>query len=369
MRAYEIARDPSLKPIWDPKIPFPTIDKMKDLDILTHVAVERAVPEGYHFLLEATIARHKDKFFLGWANHRQREDGKNLDCLVRGKTSSDGFHWSEAETWMEAPLAGAESYNHPLIFSDGNTLYAYIASWYDLHPYMHVFTFNEETKKWDIHPESRVEGFVPFCAPQRLDDGNWIMSGSNFWWEAAVVISHGDDLTKWDMITIPKADNFLLLFPESSVIKRKDRLTLFCRSHVSYNTASISESYDNGRTWTSLAHSNYPMTDSMPYAGVLSTGQNYLITNGFEQGRALLTIALTDKGGEYFNRIFKIRHDMWPSRRLFGGYDDGMGSHVGTPTEWSYPKAIEHDGNLYVVYSQGKEDCCMSIIPIEVLQD
>ena len=110
------------------------------------------------------------------------------------------------------------------------------------------------------------------------------------------------------------------------------------------------------------------MTDSMPYAGTLSTGQNYLITNNLEEGRALLTIAVTDKDRGYFNRMFKIRHQKWPARRLFGGYDDGLGSHAGKPTEWSYPKAVEHGGNLYVAYSQGKEDCSMSIIPIEVLQ-
>ena len=37
------------------------------------------------------------------------------------------------------------------------------------------------------------------------------------------------------------------------------------------------------------------------------------------------------------------------------------------PTEWSYPSAVEHDGNLYIAYTQGKEDCALSIVPIGVL--
>ena len=53
------------------------------------------------------------------------------------------------------------------------------------------------------------------------------------------------------------------------------------------------------------------------------------------------------------------------SARLFGGW--GEGSRVGKPTEWSYPGAIEHDGKLYVAYTQGKEDCALSIIPLSAL--
>ena len=41
MYAYEIARDPFVKPVWDPKVHFPDVQEMPDLDIITNVAVER----------------------------------------------------------------------------------------------------------------------------------------------------------------------------------------------------------------------------------------------------------------------------------------------------------------------------------------
>jgi hypothetical protein len=41
---------------------------------------------------------------------------------------------------------------------------------------------------------------------------------------------------------------------------------------------------------------------------------------------------------------------------------------VGNSTEWSYPAAIEHEGKLYVTYTQGKEDCVLSIIPLTALE-
>lgn len=42
-------------------------------------------------------------------------------------------------------------------------------------------------------------------------------------------------------------------------------------------------------------------------------------------------------------------------------------SSVGRPTEWSYPAAIGHDGKLCVIHTQGKEDCALSIIPVNAL--
>ena len=86
-----------------------------------------------------------------------------------------------------------------------------------------------------------------------------------------------------------------------------------------------------------------------------------------EGGRTLLTIALTEPGGGLFKYIYKLRHCAWPAIRLFGGYSP-IDSYKGCETEWGYPKTCEHDGNLYIIYSQGKEDCAMSIVPVSCLK-
>ena len=36
--------------------------------------------------------------------------------------------------------------------------------------------------------------------------------------------------------------------------------------------------------------------------------------------------------------------------------------------QWSYPYGHEHDGKLFVVYSIGKEDCGLSVLPIASLR-
>lgn len=362
----DLAADTSLIPVWDPAVPFPSPQTMRDLDIVTHVSVARAQSGGYHYLHEATIAWHRDRFYLGWANHRTKETG-DYDELIRGCTSLDALHWSEPAIWAQAPLINATSHNHPLLFSHGGKLYGFFVCWREGHrPTTELFILDDATGKWVWHKESAIPEFVPFCTPQRMADGNWVLGGENYWYDAAVAISDGDNLMKWTMVTIPRPEEIRLRFPECAIVHQHDRLLAICRPRQDDSgkgevfTAPVSESRDCGRTWTSLGMSNFPLAPSQPFAGRLSTGQNYLLTNSLEDGRGLLSIAVTGPEGGLFRRIFKLRHQQWPRRRLFG-------NAVGESTEWSYPNAFERNGNLYITYSQGKEDCALSIVPVEAL--
>lgn len=364
----ELAATPSLVPVWDPAVPFPSPREMRDLDIVTHVAVERARPDGYHYLHEATMAWHRDRFYLGWANHRETETGDH-DELIRGCVSSDALHWSEPSIWAQAPLLpGSTSFNTPLLFSHNDTLYGFFVCWREEHiPTTELFILNNSTGKWEWQKESAIPRFVPFCTPQRMADGNWLIGGENHWYDAAVAISDGDDLTKWKMVTVPRPDNLKLLYPEAAIVDRGEgNLLIFCRPPEEKPgipgalTAPVAESHDCGHTWSPLALSNFPLSPAQPFAGKLSTGHNYLLTNSLEDERYLLSIALTDSGGGLFRHIFKVRHQQFPQIRL-------LGNAVGKPTEWSYPNAFEHNGNLYIACTQGKEDCVLSIIPVEVL--
>lgn len=374
----ELAARGDLFPVWDPSVHFPSHETMPDPEIITHVVIERAKPDGWHYLHEATIQWHKDRFYAAFANHRIRETGDHNE-IIRGCTSPDGLHWSEPEIWCEPPLIGANSYNHPLLFSHGGVLYGFFVCWDDDHnPHTEIFTLDESTELWIHHPASKIPMFLPFCTPQKMEDGNWILGGENHWYYGAAAISRGDDLLHWDFVRIPRDDDFKILFPECAIVNHGNgHLLAVCRPYCGHHphliienqrmtTAPVSESFDYGRSWTKLALSNYPLDESQPFAGRLSTGQNYLITNSLEEGRALLSIAVTEPGGKLFRRVYKVRHQKWPARRLFGGF--GGGTYAGKPTEWSYPNAFEHDGKLYIAYTQGKEDCVLTIIPVGELK-
>ncbi len=364
----ELAADTSRFPIWDPTVPFPSAMEMPDLDIVTHVSVERAKPGGYHYLHEATIAWHRDRFYACWANHPTKETGDH-DELIRGSISSDALHWSEPTIWAKAPLVGATSINQPRLFSHDDKLFAFFTCWREEHiPTTEIFILNDSTGEWEWQEKSSIPVFVPFCSPQRMDNGNWIIGGSSHWNNAAVAISDGDNFTKWEKVIIPRPADLKLLYPETAIINQGHRLLACCRPPDRQTlTAPVAESRNCGRSWTPLCLSNFPLADSMPFSGRLSTGQNYLLTNSLEseEGRCLLSIAVTGPEGGLFRRIFKLRHQKWPAIRLFGGQDKGTA--VGKNTEWSYPSAIEHNGSLYIINTRGKEDCVLSIVPVEVL--
>lgn len=356
------AADTELFEVWDPKVAFPAFDEMPDLDIVTHVAVERAQPGEYHYLHEPAIAWHRDLLQVCFANHPVAETNVR-DEVIRGRRSVDGLRWSEASIWAEAPLGDVESYNHPVLFEDEGRLLGFFTGWRNERPHTQLFMFDDDRQEWQ-HLGKKITGFIPFCPPQRLADGNWIMGGELFWYEAAVAISHGDDLTQWDTVQLPRSEGVELIFPETAIVQQPERLVAVCRPK-DHETALASESRDNGRTWTALRPSNFPMAASKPFAGKLSTGQHYLMTCNLEEGRCLLSIAVTRPEGGPFCRVWKLRHQQYPKVRVFGGWGDG--SRVGKPTEWSYPAAVEREGKLYIAYTQGKEDCALSVVPVEVL--
>ncbi len=108
------------------------------------------------------------------------------------------------------------------------------------------------------------------------------------------------------------------------------------------------------------------MAQSKPCAGLLSNGQRYLIcTTAANNGgrRAPLTIAVSEPGEALFSKVFVIRH------AEFTGAGE---SHA--RVSLSYPCATEHDGKLYVGYSNNGgrngnlNSAELAIIPIAKLK-
>ena len=364
LSSVELAADPGALPLWDATVPFPSYEEMPDLGVVTHVQVERAQCGDYHYLHEPAIAFHNGVLHAGWANH-PRFEANVKDELLRGRRSTDGgLTWGAAAIWVAPPALGGESWNHPVLMSHQGRLWGFFTRWEKEEPRTELFNLDETKQTWQP-AQARIPGFIPFTPPRKMRDGNWIVSGELNWFEPAVAISHGDDFTRWDVVRIPRPGAMKLLFPETTLLERGDTLVAICRPKGA-KTAPASVSRDCGRTWTPLRPSNFPIAESKPLCGRLSTGQQYLITDNLEQGRSLLSIAVTAPGGDTFCRIWKIRHQQTPVRRLLGAPDGGK-THVGGHTEWSYPAAIEHEDRLIIIYTQGKEDCALSIIPVSAL--
>ena len=109
------------------------------------------------------------------------------------------------------------------------------------------------------------------------------------------------------------------------------------------------------------------MTTSKPCAGLLSNGQRYLIcTTTADSGkrRSPLTIAVSRPGEDSFSRVFVIRLAVFP-----GGPGESL-----PQSALSYPCAVEHEGKLYVGYSnsggrRGNHNSAeLAIIPLTALR-
>jgi len=110
-------------------------------------------------------------------------------------------------------------------------------------------------------------------------------------------------------------------------------------------------SRDHGRTWSDPGEHNFPMESSKIYAGLLSTGQRYVLCNlPTSHRRALLVIAVSPPGRKAFSKMWKIR--------------DGACQALRAGPEWSYPCAVEANGKLHVVYTSEKHHCVMTVIPV-----
>ena len=204
--------------------------------------------------------------------------------------------------------------------------------------------------------------------PVRMNDGHWIMPGfivgdGN---PAAVAISEGDNLLKWTLSVIPRSAVKHRMWGESSVVVHGSHVLNIARfGHRAL--ALVAESRDYGQTWTASKISNLPMATSKPCAGVLSTGQSYLIcttTADSKHRRSPLTIAIGEAGGGTFSQVYTIRH---------AKLDDGPGESSPN-AQLSYPYAVEHQGKLYVGYSnsngrRGNHNSAeLAVIPIESLR-
>ena len=267
-----LAADRSRFSVWDPDVEFPAPENMRDPEIITQVEIERAVEGEWHYLHEASITWHKGLFYTAWANSRKFENF-NHDEIIRGKTSKDGLTWSEVKVWMEAPALGATSFNCPLLFSTGEKLYGFFVAWYgeEHRPTTEIFVFNEEKQVFEHQPGRGLKWFLPFGRPQKLPNGNWMISGEDYWWQSCVAISKGDDFLSWEMHRIPNPEHkeegaFTLRFPESATYRDGDRLVNFCRPDNRYEpfVAPVAVSFDWGESWSEMELSNFAHARSQP---------------------------------------------------------------------------------------------------------
>lgn len=351
-------------PLWDERVPLLKAAALPVLpDVEFHVIKKQEPDEtdGAAWTLGGGLAWHKGRLYTSYGYNKAEENTDTEEAHVR--MSDDG-----GKTWGPPVVMdhgkGHFGVSHGVFLSQGGKLWAFQGAFYKniQGGYTRAYLLDEGTGQWQAKGTLEIGGFWPMQEPQKMDDGNWIMAGVNIDGRnhAAVAISHGDDFTKWEKAVIPAA-RYITMRGESAVLVQGRHITSISR-YGDRAIALISTSEDYGRTWSAMRPSNLPMATSKPCAGILSTGQRYLIctTTADTVGkRSPLTIAVSRPGEALFSKVFVIRHSLFPEGPV-------VSSEI---ADFSYPYATEHEGRLYVGYTHKSQAANeLAIIPLSQLR-
>lgn len=353
-----LAAGPDVFALWDEKTPWPAAERRERPAGAMDVVVHRA-DEQFQFLHDNAVVWHKDMLLAAWYNCPRAE--MQQASAIRGRRSRDGgATWSEVEVIADDRAKKGILYVPVALLSHDGTLYAFVTNMVgaDLVVNCEVFALNEAAGCW----ESRgfiADGFLPNCAPVRMGNGNFIMAGrvadrpkgKPEW--PAVAISRGGSITRpWTVVRL--AEKPLPPFPETTVWVDHSKITAIVREP---SGSRVFTSRDYGRAWAGPMQTNLPIEHTKLYAGLLSTGQRYLVWNVPSERsgprRNELVIGASRPGKQQLSAVWRIRC--------------GRSEELGCGPEWSYPCAVEHDGKLYVIYTSEKKHSVMTVIPVASL--
>jgi hypothetical protein len=359
-------------PLWDGTQTLPKAAELPQVEGARFHVIKQARPDtdGCNFTLGIGLAWHKGRMYASYAYNQGAENTPTEEAHVR--VSKDGGKTWDPTVVMDAG-EGDLAVSHGVFLSHGGRLWAFMGAFYahsQLYHRVHAraYLLDENSGTWKPQGPIVGGGFWPMQEPQKMADGNWIMAGLRIGGQygetgnlPAVAISKGDDFTKWELVVIPAEANLGNIWGESTVIVEAGRILNISR-YGKKALALLSQSEDHGRTWTPSAPSNLPMATSKPYAGILSTGQRYLVcTTTADTGgaRSPMTIAVSKPGETFFSKVFLVRRSVFPE-----------GPGVSAPNaDFSYPYAVEHDGHLYIGYTHKSHIANeLAIVPVDRLK-
>lgn len=326
---------------------------------IEHRTIHRPAEDEHKFLHGAAIVFHKGVLYANWANSPTNENGPHE--TLRGRRSKDGGKTWESLEVVGPGFDGPDRHSHGVLFRHKGELWTICSRFGAGEPggrrfrglRGEAFALDEKANQW------RSRGIVmrncwPYDEPVRMGNGSFITGGQDKDGYPVVAVSRGDDFTKWDSVLIPFPPQLKPSFAETTVWADGAHALAVIRGGG--GVAWVSTSDDHGKTWAKARPSNLPMPRAKAYLGRLGTGQLYLVSN--YRNRDTLCISAGKPGEKTLSRMWRLRHGKSGPPRFPG---------AAKAKQWSYPYAHEHDGKLYVVYSIGKEDCGLTVVPVASL--
>lgn len=355
------------QPLWTGTQPPPTAVDIPQLPNVEFHVIQQRAPEkdGFHWLHGVALAWHHNKLFASFGRNRGAENTASETAQIRVSTDG-GVNWGPVVQLEDAGEPN-RAISHGVFLEQDGKLWALHASFAGRLEQVCLkgWQLDDASGRWTFRGVVARNAFWPVEVPQQLDNGNWIVGGLIVapGTPAGVALSHGADVTRWDVVAIPKPAE-LNMWGEATLLRVG--ADLLCIARYSVPRALTAVSHDAGRSWSTVRESNLPMAASKPFAGRLSTGHPYLIGCLASDGgnrRSPLIIALGAPGEASFRRMVRIRDAVCA----------GPGeSHENAAL--SYPYAVEHDGKLYIGYSNdggrgaNLNSAELAIVPLDSLQ-
>ena len=322
-----------------------------------------AAPGTYDYAHHASLGVHRGALHAFWSNGR---DGEDRPGQVQCWSARD-----ERGTWS-APQVLSRAPNNPALHPEmtttinggaargGRRLTSFYSEYkgqprdgaggegkWSLPLATGVRAYDDERGVW-THNGIILEDFLLNEGPHRTALGRWLMTGEDHVGRTRLAYSDATDPADaaWHVVGVARGDGRAFKNEPTWYQRPDGTLVLLLRDDGGSRCLWVSESRNNGLSWSTPQPTNMPDATSKCCAGQLSSGTYYIISNPNPNGERIpLTLALSDDGF-VFSRLAVLR-DEATAPRLSGRFK-GPG--------YQYPNAIERGGQLHVIYSVNKED-------------
>lgn len=324
--------------------------------------------EDLSFCHHAGLAMFHGELFVSWSSHEKDEDAAGQH--VRVASSKDFYHWTPSKVVGKTRQAefGETGLLCSHMFATENALHLYcIEKQFSAKSFTPdgKFTYKNYDENygggtvialrmlrytttngvnWSDPVEVSIDNWTNEAPRRSLTGRLFAGAGPNLAWT--------DDPNGFDMVLrgpgkdeVQKAlKNGAWMLTEASWFQTDDYIVrMFLRSNSGY--LWMSESYDNGETWTPYYSTHFVADNTMPNLGRLPDGRYYFIGNPcWNNTRFPLALCISEDGYN-FNKTYIVRDEPYTIIRP----GQAKAFHYG------YPEVHIYGDYMYMAYSKGKE--------------
>jgi len=333
---------------------------------IPHLKIERAMiytpGKSWLYNHHPSVIHFKDKFIAIWSDGLKDEDSPGQRVLCA--TSADFFHWSEP-----TPLVTPGKVNDTLtvltaagLYQYKGTLVAYYGEYTHNRQHTHLWAKTSTDGEHWSEPIDMHVPLIPNHGPEAIKNGRLIISGNFLFpytddprgisgWKLSS--PYPDSLYKQDNSAAFYAPAVKLGLPplcEGSFFQTDDNvlhMLLRVTGKGWKGRLWLTESSDNGKSWSKPVETTFSDNDSKFHFGRLSDKRYYYVgipdtLHHYDRNPLVLSLS---SDGKKFDQNYIIADELYQLKKE-GLYKGG---------QYGYPHTIVYKGYMYVIISRQKE--------------